>query len=181
MYEPKLGRFLSRDPLPQNGVELLYPFPDLTRYAYVRNNPVNLTDQSGLQELHSAASSLFRCDNATIRVRSIEFEAMCKCCDHKGRIRMDGYRCFRVGPDGNRVQPQNDPDNFFTMVMIRITQTVVCPDRTWRSDTYYHCRMPKGCFISPHLDRFIREEFVAKDYCNFSDEFCTAVGKLTCT
>jgi hypothetical protein len=49
MYDPKLGRFLSRDPMPENGVALLYPFPDLTRYAYARNNPTNAVDPSGLQ------------------------------------------------------------------------------------------------------------------------------------
>lgn len=49
MYEPKLGRFLSRDPLPENGVELLYPVPEMTRYAYVRNNPAKQDDPSGMQ------------------------------------------------------------------------------------------------------------------------------------
>ena len=61
MYEPKLGRFLSRDPLPVNGVALLFPFPDMTHYvkkgsflghpySYGTNDPVNLVDPAGLQE-----------------------------------------------------------------------------------------------------------------------------------
>lgn len=49
MYEPKLGRFLSRDPLPENGAELVHPVPDMTRYPYARNNPVNRVDPDGLQ------------------------------------------------------------------------------------------------------------------------------------
>ena len=36
-YDPSIGRFLSRDPLPGGN-----------RYAYVENNPVNFTDPSGL-------------------------------------------------------------------------------------------------------------------------------------
>lgn len=56
MYQLTLGRFLSRDPLRQDGVEVLYdnnPFGDhLTEmrnlYGYVGNNPVNRVDPSGL-------------------------------------------------------------------------------------------------------------------------------------
>jgi hypothetical protein len=44
---------LSRDPLAENGPQVLSPFPDLGQllsnpYAYVGNQPVNLTDPSGL-------------------------------------------------------------------------------------------------------------------------------------
>lgn len=39
MYEPKLGRFLSRDPLPENGTALLYPFPDMTQFASGEQTP----------------------------------------------------------------------------------------------------------------------------------------------
>lgn len=42
-YDPSLGRWLSRDPLEEAEVE---QGPNL--YAYVRNNPVNLVDPSGL-------------------------------------------------------------------------------------------------------------------------------------
>ncbi len=57
MYSPPLGRFLSRDPLPQTGdPDILYDnnwFGDaLTEmrdlYGYTSNNPANATDPSGL-------------------------------------------------------------------------------------------------------------------------------------
>src|SRR5262245_22685148 len=48
MYTPTLARFESRDPLRDDGVDLLYPPPVLDPYRYVRNNPVNQVDPSGL-------------------------------------------------------------------------------------------------------------------------------------
>lgn len=60
MYQPTLGRFMSRDPLSENGVQVLYPFPDMTRlvkkgpfsghpYSYCKCDPANLVDPAGLQ------------------------------------------------------------------------------------------------------------------------------------
>jgi RHS repeat-associated protein len=46
-YNPELGRFLQRDPIP--GV-LAVPL-SLNRYAYVQNNPVSHTDPTGLKPL----------------------------------------------------------------------------------------------------------------------------------
>jgi uncharacterized protein RhaS with RHS repeats len=40
MYSPVLGRFLQTDPVGYAD--------DLNLYAYVKNNPVNLTDPSGM-------------------------------------------------------------------------------------------------------------------------------------
>jgi RHS repeat-associated protein len=60
MYQPTLGRFLSRDPLVPGGPQILYPFPDMktptapelaSLYGYVSNNPTNLVDPSGLSAL----------------------------------------------------------------------------------------------------------------------------------
>jgi RHS repeat-associated protein len=44
MYDPALGRFLQRDPF----AGLMGAPLSLNRYGYVENNPVNLTDPSGL-------------------------------------------------------------------------------------------------------------------------------------
>ena len=44
LYDAALGRFLSPDPT----VEAPYDLQDLNRYAYVGNNPLSLTDPSGL-------------------------------------------------------------------------------------------------------------------------------------
>ncbi len=61
MYQPKLGQFMSRDPMPENGVTVLSPVPDMRKhnqqqikrrehaYVYSRNNPINRSDPSGLQ------------------------------------------------------------------------------------------------------------------------------------
>ncbi len=59
MYQPKLGRFMSRDPMPENGITVLSPVPDMRKYykqdeereheyVYAQNNPINRIDSSGL-------------------------------------------------------------------------------------------------------------------------------------
>jgi RHS repeat-associated protein len=44
LYDPQLGRFLGADPT----VEMVYFSQDLNRYSYVGNNPLSLSDPSGL-------------------------------------------------------------------------------------------------------------------------------------
>lgn len=44
-YDPKLGRFISEDPIPLDEREV----EELNAYTYVRNNPVNFVDPEGLQ------------------------------------------------------------------------------------------------------------------------------------
>jgi len=44
-YDPRLGRFLSEDPL---GAALLVQNSELNRYAYVRDNPIRNVDPTGL-------------------------------------------------------------------------------------------------------------------------------------
>ncbi len=65
MYEPKLARFTSRDPLLENHLDIFYPVPDMRQYwtsqvreheyVYALNDPVNRTDPSGLQALPPGA------------------------------------------------------------------------------------------------------------------------------
>ncbi len=47
VYDPQLGRFLSADPVVQDGTDL----QAFNHYAYVRNNPLSLTDPSGFSFL----------------------------------------------------------------------------------------------------------------------------------
>ncbi len=43
-YDPKIGRFISEDPLPLRARKPR----ELDAYAYVANNPVNYSDPTGL-------------------------------------------------------------------------------------------------------------------------------------
>jgi RHS repeat-associated protein len=52
-YNPKLGRFVTADPTIQHP----YDPQDLNRYAYCRNNPVNLVDPSGYGWLKKIAQA----------------------------------------------------------------------------------------------------------------------------
>ena len=45
MYMPTLARFTARDPMPPDGEPMLL---GASRYGYVRNNPLNFVDPSGL-------------------------------------------------------------------------------------------------------------------------------------
>lgn len=47
MYVPSIGRYLTRDPLPHNAIDLLYD----QAYVYAHNNPVFRIDPSGKQSL----------------------------------------------------------------------------------------------------------------------------------
>jgi len=77
MYQPTLGRFTSRDPLDDGGVDILHDNNwfgqrlDAMRehpYAYARGNPVNYTDPSGFgvnQDLRSCKYYKFHCKTAS--------------------------------------------------------------------------------------------------------------------
>jgi hypothetical protein len=58
MYDPTQGRFLSMDPLPRNGIDILYEHP----FVYARNNPTNRVDPSGQLSIFP----VFYCDIPTL-------------------------------------------------------------------------------------------------------------------
>lgn len=55
-YEPKLGRFLSRDPFPADVADT----QTINRYVYVKNNPTNYIDPSGEFWLNRIVTALKR-------------------------------------------------------------------------------------------------------------------------
>jgi len=57
VYDPRLGRFLSADPM----VQQEYNLQNLNRYSYVLNNPLNATDPSGYfwAQLFTAVAEYF--------------------------------------------------------------------------------------------------------------------------
>jgi RHS repeat-associated protein len=55
--DPRLGRFASRDPLDPK-VGSLYDPPELHRYRYAADDPVNRTDPSGLQTIGEVGVSM---------------------------------------------------------------------------------------------------------------------------
>jgi RHS repeat-associated protein len=86
MYQPTLGRFLSRDPLSANGVDVLtdtgfhasrlaamrgnpsyFSGTSFNAYAYAYNNPVNYSDPSGLKPaVNCGQGNETNCVNAAI-------------------------------------------------------------------------------------------------------------------
>jgi RHS repeat-associated protein len=63
-YDPVIGRFTSRDPLAQH-------FPSWTPYHYVHNNPISLTDPTGM----SAECQKGSCVENKKPLRLVEFKA----------------------------------------------------------------------------------------------------------
>ena len=56
VYDPLIGRFMSADPFIQEPDNL----QSYNRYAYVMNNPLNLTDPSGYWSFRSFFRTLVR-------------------------------------------------------------------------------------------------------------------------
>lgn len=64
IYDPVIGRFLQADPVVQDTSDL----QAFNRYAYVRNNPLSLTDPSGYSWLSSAFKSLVKAVKTLVKV-----------------------------------------------------------------------------------------------------------------
>jgi len=62
VYDPDIGRFLSPDPI----VQAPFDRQDLNRYAYGWNNPLNVVDPTGLQEVTCLHGPSGRCQGVTV-------------------------------------------------------------------------------------------------------------------
>ncbi len=62
VHDPALGRFLSPDPV----VQAPFDRQDLNRYAYAWNNPLNVVDPTGLQEVTCLHGPRGRCQDVTV-------------------------------------------------------------------------------------------------------------------
>ena len=62
VYDPGIGRFMSADPV----VQAPYDRQDLNRYAYGWNNPLNVVDPTGLQEVDCLHGRNGRCQGVTV-------------------------------------------------------------------------------------------------------------------
>ena len=62
VYDPKIGRFLSADPI----VQAPYDGQDLNRYSYAWNNPLAVIDPSGLEEVQCLHGPDGRCQGVTV-------------------------------------------------------------------------------------------------------------------
>ncbi len=87
-YDPALGRFLQVDPLASS-------FPGYTPYHYVHNNPINLTDPTGM----SASSPIFGTDGKFLGTDSEGFKGDIVIMDEKEYNSWTKADCD-VGGDG---------------------------------------------------------------------------------
>jgi RHS repeat-associated protein len=62
VYDPAIGRFLSPDPI----VQAPFDRQDLNRYAYAWNNPLNVVDPTGLEEVTCLHGRNGRCQGVTV-------------------------------------------------------------------------------------------------------------------
>ena len=111
-YDPKIGRFISEDPIGFQG-------GDLNLYAYVRNNPVNRTDPYGEKVTITITRNILT-DNAVIgsievvsdivedTFKGYTLEPIRK----KGLVPAGDYDAFiRTDHNPNRIELKNVPGN----------------------------------------------------------------------
>jgi hypothetical protein len=179
MFNPGTGRFLSIDPRSPDGVDLLYEHP----FVYARNNPVNLTDPSGLQPaglylptpgpgdpVPFSSGTTYRC-KAIVRIGD---------CILTQDIEIRG-RAWRFFLNGKI----NDLGEHFVEVQLKVdykNKVLSCPCRPDvkepNSTTYFGIRLQYGVFIRPDLDGFATE-FKPTSCENFVEEFSSGASKLT--
>jgi hypothetical protein len=107
MYEPTLGRFLARDPLPPNGQQILYPFPDMSSrrqissagvgfypnaYAYAASNPTNFRAPRGVTYAPASEPSVSS-TNLRTQPRAANKTIVRLCCD---RITLTGRTAYHT-------------------------------------------------------------------------------------
>jgi len=163
MYQPTLGRFMSRDPLHSSGVQLLHPIPDMRRfapngqngYAFAGHNPVNLVVAA---EVLAPIPPLgtWRCANrpttqTTGRVEFKEtFTRECANCTETCRIRVTANRCFHESVE---IGDDTDPRNFFTIFHVELQRTNRrCDNGDRLPDITFHtggCQLYPGRLVFP--------------------------------
>ena len=168
MYEPKLARFMSRDPLPENGPDIFYPVPDMRRYykaysepyVHSQNDPINRIDPSELQAAPPAPPApplgTWRCARrpTTQTTGRVEFDETftrdCANCTEVCRIKVTANRCFHESVE---IGDDRDPRNFFTEVSVEFQRTGrVCDNGQRLPDTTFHlggCRLYPGRLVFP--------------------------------
>jgi RHS repeat-associated protein len=105
-YDPELGRWISRDPIKEDG--------GVNLYAYVENNPVNFTDSTGLiidtSELSGEEQFIFALNRLRLMQGSGEAKALFEALDRPGftvHIR-SGNNCVTDAVDRNAGKVQSD-------------------------------------------------------------------------
>jgi RHS repeat-associated protein len=94
VHDPAIGRFLSPDPV----VQAPFDRQDLNRYAYAWNNPLNVIDPSGLEEVACLHGRHGRCQGVTVTGL------------RQWPSTLPGYMALRSGSNGQVVSAaQRDP------------------------------------------------------------------------
>jgi len=145
MYQPKLARFMSRDPLPANGVELLSPIPRMREhiYVYVKNNPINLYDSSGMaaEKPDFINPGNIACSDAEKKA----IESAWKFAIKKLKEKPDCFTSIRTrDSDGNRVS-----DECLTQLTECILKALQTMKITCAHEGQGKCHLPDGTTKTP--------------------------------
>jgi hypothetical protein len=103
MFDPGLGRFLSMDPRSSDGADLLFEHP----FVYVKNNPVNRSDPSGLGSNSAEVCEKYKgcCRMGDLKACALDIICMSSMTGPdtwKDCVRpclAETYRCFETGAE----------------------------------------------------------------------------------